>query len=88
MTFSGWRIAMRVKASEVRDSSASTYWFTAGTAGRQVYDVAVAEGIEDYWNSSAQATWYRLANGWSTGSAMEYLNHMAAQGLPTHSVKP
>ena len=81
VTFSGWRIAMRVKASEVRDSSASSYWFTSGTAGRQVYDVAVAEGID--WDGS---TLY-LANGWNTGSAMEYLNHMAAQGLPTHSVK-
>ena len=88
VTFSGWRIAMRVKASEVRDSSASTYWFTSGTAGRQVYDVAVAEGIAllagDGWSSN---TLYCLANGWNTGSAMEYLNHMAAQGLPTHSVK-
>lgn len=83
VTFSGWRIAMRVKASEVRDSSASTYWFTTGTAGRQVYDVAVAEGI-DATSSSGP---YYLANGWNTGSAMEYLNHMAAQGLPTHSVK-
>ena len=83
VTFSGWRIAMRVKASEVRDSSASTYWFTSGTAGRQVFDVAVAEGI-DY--NSNNGTFY-LANGWNTGSAMEYLNHMAAQGLPTHSVK-
>ena len=44
VTFSGWRIAMRVKASEVRDASASSYWFTSGTKGRQVYDVAVAEG--------------------------------------------
>lgn len=83
VTFSGWRIAMRVKASEVRDSSASTYWFTTGTAGRQVYDVAVAEGID----SSDGYAPYFLANGWNTGSAMEYLNHMAAQGLPTHSVK-
>lgn len=83
VTFSGWRIAMRVKASEVRDSSASTYWFTSGTAGRQVYDVAVAEGID----SNAAGTSFFLANGWNTGSAMEYLNHMAAQGLPTHSVK-
>ena len=86
VTFSGWRIAMRVKASEVRDSSASSYWFTSGTAGRQVYDCAVAEGID--WNEqSGSAARYYLANGWSTGSAMEYLNHMAAQGLPTHSVK-
>ena len=83
VTFSGWRIAMRVKASEVRDAQASSYWFTSGTAGRQVYDVAVAEGIESY-NYDTQ---YRLANGWSTGSAMEYLNHMAAQGLPTHQCK-
>ena len=81
VTFSGWRIAMRVKASEVRDASASSYWFTSGTKGRQVYDVAVAEGIDV--NSGV----YYLANGWNTGSAMEYLNHMAAQGLPTHQVK-
>mgnify|MGYP006945363491 CR=1 FL=1 len=86
VTFSGWRIAMRVKASEVRDSSASSYWFTSGTAGRQVYDVAVAEGI-DSPNPNASNPTYYLANGWNTGSAMEYLNHMAAQGLPTHSVK-
>ena len=86
--FSGWRIAMRVKASEVRDASASSYWFTSGTKGRQVYDVAVAEGIDilagDGWSSN---TVYGLANGWHNKSAMEYLNHMAAQGLPTHSVK-
>ena len=81
VTFSGWRIAMRVKASEVRDASASSYWFTAGTAGRQVYDVAVAEGIDGY------SYGYDLANGWNTKSAMEDLNHMAAQGLPTHQVK-
>ena len=91
VTFSGWRIAMRVKASEVRDASASSYWFTSGTKGRQVYDVAVAEGIdgEQYYDSST-GTWpwrFYLANGWNTGSAMEYLNHMAAQGLPTHQVK-
>ena len=84
VTFSGWRIAMRVKASEVRDASASSYWFTSGTAGRQVFDVAVAEGIEE---TSAWSGVYRLANGWDTGSAMEYLQHMAAQGLPTHQVK-
>lgn len=83
VTFSGWRIAMRVKASEVRDAEASSYWFTTGTAGRQVYDVAVAEGIDA--NGALTSFW--LANGWNTGSAMEYLNHMAAQGLPTHSVK-
>ena len=85
VTFSGWRIAMRVKASEVRDASASSYWFTSGTAGRQVFDVAVAEGIDgsdQYGNPP-----YKLANGWDTKSAMEYLNHMAAQGLPTHQVK-
>ena len=83
VTFSGWRIAMRVKASEVRDAAASSYWFTSGTAGRQVYDVAVAEGIDAAaWNGP-----FYLANGWNTGSAMEYLQHMAAQGLPTHSVK-
>ena len=82
VTFSGWRIAMRVKASEVRDASASSYWFTSGTKGRQVYDVAVAEGID----GQTYGPWY-LANGWNTGSAMEYLNHMAAQGLPTHQVK-
>ena len=85
VTFSGWRIAMRVKASEVRDASASSYWFTSGTAGRQVYDVAVAEGI-DQGGSYPNYTYF-LANGWNTGSAMEYLNHMAAQGLPTHQVK-
>ena len=84
VTFSGWRIAMRVKASEVRDASASSYWFTSGTAGRQVFDVAVAEGIEE---TSKNSGVYRLANDWSTGTAMEYLQHMAAQGLPTHSVK-
>ena len=84
VTFSGWRIAMRVKASEVRDSSASTYWFTSGTAGRQVYDVAVAESIDDYYPATDR---YQLASPWNTKSAMEYLNHMAAQGLPTHSVK-
>ena len=84
VTFSGWRIAMRVKASEVRDASASGYWFTSGTAGRQVFDVAVAEGIDQ---SAATDWYYALANGWHTKSAMEYLNHMAAQGLPTHSVK-
>ena len=83
VTFSGWRIAMRVKASEVRDSEASSYWFTSGTAGRQVFDVAVAEGIDA---ASLSGPFY-LANGWNTGSAMEYLQHMAAQGLPTHSVK-
>ena len=83
VTFSGWRIAMRVKASEVRDASASSYWFTSGTKGRQVYDVAVAEGIDA--NGAGTSFW--LANGWNTGSAMEYLNHMAAQGLPTHQVK-
>ena len=83
VTFSGWRIAMRVKASEVRDASASSYWFTSGTAGRQVYDVAVAEGIDGYGDYRP----FILANGWNTGSAMEYLNHMAAQGLPTHQVK-
>ena len=88
VTFSGWRIAMRVKASEVRDSSASSYWFTTGTAGRQVYDVAVAEGIDILIDRPGTADdVYDLANGWNTGSAMEYLNHMAAQGLPTHSVK-
>ena len=84
VTFSGWRIAMRVKASEVSDSSASSYWFTTGTAGRQVYDVAVAEGITDEYYGTFG---YCLANGWHTKSAMEYLNHMSAQGLPTHSVK-
>ena len=83
VTFSGWRIAMRVKASEVRDSSASSYWFTSGTAGRQVFDVAVAEGIDSVY----PYTTFYLANGWNTGSAIEYLQHMAAQGLPTHSVK-
>ena len=83
VTFSGWRIAMRVKASEVRDASASGYWFTSGTAGRQVFDVAVAEGIDE--NAAHTSFW--LANGWDTKSALEYLNHMAAQGLPTHSVK-
>ena len=57
VTFSGWRIAMRVKASEVRDSSASTYWFTAGTTGRQVYDVAVAEGIDLLYPQSNPADW-------------------------------
>ena len=82
VTFSGWRIAMRVKASEVRDASASSYWFTSGTKGRQVFDVAVAEGID-----GPERGPYYLANGWNTGSAMEYLNHMAAQGLPTHQVK-
>ena len=88
VTFSGWRIAMRVKASEVRDASASSYWFTSGTKGRQVFDVAVAEGI-DVLNPEAAAAdrIYGLANGWNTGSAMEYLQHMAAQGLPTHQVK-
>ena len=86
VTFSGWRIAMRVKASEVRDASASSYWFTSGTAGRQVYDVAVAEGIDRSGNDTIGYTYF-LANGWNTGSAMEYLNHMAAQGLPTHQVK-
>ena len=87
VTFSGWRIAMRVKASEVRDASASGYWFTSGTAGRQVFDVAVAEGIDlthYYWGYGEP---YFLANGWDTKSAMEYLNHMAAQGLPTHQTK-
>ena len=87
VTFSGWRIAMRVKASEVRDSSASTYWFTSGTAGRQVFDVAVAEGVDGDGGGWPSYTPFRLANGWDTKSAMEYLNHMAAQGLPTHSVK-
>lgn len=88
VTFSGWRIAMRVNASEVRDASASSYWFTSGTAGRQVYDVAVAEGIGETTGSSSPNDWrFALANGWNTGSAMEYLQHMAAQGLPTHSVK-
>ena len=87
VTFSGWRIAMRVKASEVRDSSASSYWFTSGTKGRQVYDVAVADGIDESRNSGGTFLGYILANGWNTGSAMEYLQHMAAQGLPTHSVK-
>ena len=77
---------MRVKASEVRDASASSYWFTSGTAGRQVYDVAVAEGIDDLGIAYGDYR-YILANGWNTGSAMEYLQHMAAQGLPTHSVK-
>ena len=85
VTFSGWRIAMRVKASEVRDASASSYWFTSGTKGRQVYDVAVAEGI-DATGSHPNYTFF-LANGWNTKSAMEYLNHMAAQGLPTHQCK-
>ena len=90
VTFSGWRIAMRVKASEVRDASASGYWFTSGTAGRQVFDVAVAEGINELTGkpSSQSAQWvFGLADGWDTKSAMEYLNHMAAQGLPTHQVK-
>ena len=87
VTFSGWRIAMRVKASEVRDASASSYWFTSGTAGRQVFDVAVAEGIDRSGNGTTVPYTYFLANGWNTGSAMEYLNHMAAQGLPTHQVK-
>ena len=87
VTFSGWRIAMRVKASEVRDASASSYWFTSGTKGRQVYDVAVAEGIDILSGTSSANYVYGLANGWNTGSAMEYLNHMAAQGLPTHQVK-
>ena len=88
VTFSGWRIAMRVKASEVRDASASSYWFTSGTKGRQVFDVAVAEGIDiDYHGSGSADDEFILANGWNTGSAMEYLNHMAAQGLPTHQVK-
>ena len=86
VTFSGWRIAMRVKASEVRDASASSYWFTSGTAGRQVFDCAVAEGIDQDYHDGTQ-WWYKLANGWNTGSALEYLNHMAAQGLPTHQVK-
>ena len=86
VTFSGWRIAMRVKASEVRDASANGYWFTSGTKGRQVFDVAVAEGIDAYYNGNTFIG-YGLANGWNTGSAMEYLNHMAAQGLPTHQVK-
>lgn len=86
VTFSGWRIAMRVTAGEVRDASASSYWFTSGTKGRQVYDVAVAEGI-DWWKWEQSQDWYKLANGWNTGSAMEYLQHMAAQGLPTHQVK-
>ena len=86
VTFSGWRIAMRVTASEVRDSSASSYWFTSGTAGRQVYDVSVAEGIDLLIDRPGKADdVYGLANGWNTGSAMEYLNHMAAQGLPFHS---
>ena len=84
VTFSGWRIAMRVKASEVRDASASSYWFTSGTAGRQVYDVAVAEGITGWISGFGD---FNLANGWHTGSAMEYLQHMAAQGLPTHQCK-
>ena len=88
VTFSGWRIAMRVKASEVRDASASSYWFTSGTAGRQVFDVAVAEGIEDWSYIDGTTTdRFRLTRPWNTGSAMEYLNHMAAQGLPTHQVK-
>ena len=86
VTFSGWRIAMRVKASEVRDASASGYWFTSGTAGRQVFDCAVAEGI-DAKGSYPTYEPYVLANGWDTKSAMEYLQHMAAQGLPTHQVK-
>ena len=85
VTFSGWRIAMRVKASEVRDAQASSYWFTSGTKGRQVFDVAVAEGIQDGYIGGVYSFW--LANGWNTGSAMEYLQHMAAQGLPTHQVK-
>ena len=77
---------MRVKASEVRDAAASSYWFTSGTKGRQVFDVAVAEGIDD--DGYREGTyWYKLANGWNTGSAMEYLNHMAQQGLPTHQCK-
>ena len=87
VTFSGWRIAMRVKASEVRDASASSYWFTSGTKGRQVYDVAVAEGIEFHDEAGTANDYYYLANGWHTKSAMEYLNHMAAQGLPTHQCK-
>ena len=89
VTFSGWRIAMRVKASEVRDASASGYWFTSGTAGRQVFDVAVAEGIDLLYPQYGPADWnpFILANGWNTKSAMEYLQHMAAQGLPTHQVK-
>ena len=85
VTFSGWRIAMRVKASEVRDASANGYWFTSGTKGRQVFDVAVAEGIDEYQAGSSDR--FSLANGWFNKSAMEYLNHMAAQGLPTHQVK-
>ena len=84
VTFSGWRIAMRVKASEVRDASANSYWFTSGTAGRQVYDCAVAEGIDDCYPATDR---YQLTSPWNTKSAMEYLNHMAAQGLPTHQVK-
>ena len=87
VTFSGWRIAMRVTASEVRDASASSYWFTSGTKGRQVYDVAVAEGIDVIDWTQELGNIYGLANGWHNKSAMEYLNHMAAQGLPTHQVK-
>ena len=64
VTFSGWRIAMRVKASEVRDASASSYWFPGGTKGRQVYDVAVAEGIEgsDHRERSDRGDFLWLAN--------------------------
>ena len=76
---------MRVKASEVRDAAASSYWFTSGTAGRQVFDVAVAEGIDATYADGTNP--YSLAAPWYQKSAMDYLNHMAQQGLPTHQCK-